>query len=244
MEKLYIVMPVYNEASNIRQTVADWYPITEFGQDSRLLLIDDGSKDDSFKIMQELTEEYPRLEILTKDNEGHGPTVRKAYIEALARGADYIFQTDSDGQTDPREFPAFWEERTSYSAQIGKRSDREDGWQRKFVSWGLRTSLKMFFHVSTEDPNTPFRLLHHTVLEEFLPLIPEEFALSNAFLSVCISYSQMTYRYLPIHFRPRQGGTNSINFKRICQIAWETVRRFPELNKVMRSKITPKEIQK
>ena len=48
MDKLYIVIPAYNEQDNIEQVINDWYPVIEKhngnGQ-SRLIVIDDGSKD-------------------------------------------------------------------------------------------------------------------------------------------------------------------------------------------------------
>ena len=51
MDKLYIVIPAYNEQDNIELVVNDWYPIIEKhngnGQ-SRLVIIDDGSKDSTY----------------------------------------------------------------------------------------------------------------------------------------------------------------------------------------------------
>ena len=46
MDKLYIVIPAYNEQDNIEEVVKDWYPIVEQrGEESKLVIIDDGSKD-------------------------------------------------------------------------------------------------------------------------------------------------------------------------------------------------------
>ena len=45
MDKLYIVMPAYNEEANIETVIREWYPIIEAkSEDSRLVIIDDGSK--------------------------------------------------------------------------------------------------------------------------------------------------------------------------------------------------------
>lgn len=240
MDKLYIVMPVYNEAANLRHTVAEWYPLTRLGEESGLLLIDDGSRDNSAEILRELKEEYPRLEYLSKPNEGHGPTVLRAYREALARGADYVFQTDSDGQTSAQEFYDLWEKRRDYDAQIGVRKHREDGFSRKLVSQVLRLTLFLFFGQMTKDPNTPFRLWKRETLEAFLPLIPADFALCNAILSVFTVYSGVSVRYPEITFRPRQGGKNSINFRRIISIALSNIRRFPQLSRAMRKQLKRK----
>ena len=51
MNTLYIVIPAYNEAENITACVEDWYAIVERygGEGSRLVVIDDGSRDDTWK---------------------------------------------------------------------------------------------------------------------------------------------------------------------------------------------------
>lgn len=70
MEKsLYIVMPAYNEAENIKQTIDTWYPIVEkhsANGRSRFVIINDGSKDDTFRIMQEYAQTRPLFQPLTK----------------------------------------------------------------------------------------------------------------------------------------------------------------------------------
>ena len=55
MDKLYIVIPAYNEQDNIEEVVKDWYPVVEkTGAESRLVIIDDGSKDATYEKLQEL----------------------------------------------------------------------------------------------------------------------------------------------------------------------------------------------
>ena len=55
MEKLYIIIPAYNEEENIENVVRDWYEIvSRTGKDSRLIIIDDGSKDSTYAKLCEL----------------------------------------------------------------------------------------------------------------------------------------------------------------------------------------------
>ena len=101
-DSLYIVMPAYNEEANITAVIEEWYPVVEkVGGDSRLMIVNDGSKDKTYQIMRDLREKYPRLLTINKKNEGHGPAVLSAYKKAIDAGADFIFQTDSDGHTRP-----------------------------------------------------------------------------------------------------------------------------------------------
>lgn len=136
MDKLYIVVPAYNESENIENLINDWYPVVEEhngNRESRLVIVNDGSKDDTYERLQKLAKTRPLLLPLTKPNGGHGPTVLFGYRYALNQNADYIFQTDSDGQTNPSEFDEFWNNRNNYDAQFGNRTARGDGQQRAFV---------------------------------------------------------------------------------------------------------------
>ena len=97
MEKLYIVIPAYNEAENIQGVVEEWYralELVDMSKESRLLVIDDGSRDETFQIICGLKEKMPKLLVATKDNSGHGPTLLYGYQYAIREGADFIFQTD------------------------------------------------------------------------------------------------------------------------------------------------------
>ena len=221
MDRLYIVIPAYNEEENIEQVIRDWHPVVERHSaegTSRLVVIDDGSKDGTYKILQEYQKKYPLLEAVTKPNAGHGATVLFGYHYALEHGADYVFQTDSDGQTLPEEFEPFWEQREQYDLLIGKRCHRQDGTSRVFVTRVLRLVVGLTFRVWVEDANTPYRLMHADTLREVLKRVPEGFNLSNVLISVLYCKGPYRVKYLPITFRPRQGGVNSINIKKIVRI--------------------------
>ena len=98
MDSLYIVMPAYNEEENIEEVVRAWYPLLEGkGQESRLVIADSGSQDQTHAILTRLQEELPMLEILEETPRQHGPKLIALYRLAVSRGADYVFQTDSDG---------------------------------------------------------------------------------------------------------------------------------------------------
>lgn len=158
MDTLYIVIPAYNESENIKRTIEEWCPVVEKhngGGASRLVIINDGSRDDTYEIASAECETHPLLTVLTKPNGGHGSTVLYGYRYALENGADYIFQTDSDGQTDPEEFEKFWQIREGYDAIFGNRTSRGDGFSRAVVEKVLCAVLWTYFHVSVPDANAP-----------------------------------------------------------------------------------------
>ena len=230
MDKLYIVIPAYNEEENIEIVVREWHDVViKINERSRILLIDDGSKDNTFTKLKELQKELPQLETVTKPNSGHGATVIYGYQYALVNGADYVFQTDSDGQTLSSDFWQFWENRKKYDFQIGSRKSRQDGIFRILVAKILRLILFLQFGSWIIDANTPFRLMSAQSLTDLLPKIPNDHNLANVLLTVLYTKTKKKMRYVPITFRPRQGGVNSINIRKIIKIGWKAVKDFYQL---------------
>ena len=229
---LYIIIPAYNEEANIEQVVRDWIPIVEkINRESRLVVIDDGSKDNTYKKLCELKKEFQQLEAVTKTNSGHGATVLYGYDYALKHNADFIFQTDSDGQTLASEFESFWQDREKYVAIIGHRNHRKDGFSRIIVTRVLKFVLWCIFGLSIADANAPYRLVKREILEKYITKIPKDFNLSNVMLTVLLVDGEENISFRPITFRPRQGGVNSINLPRIMKIGWQAVKDFSRIKK-------------
>ena len=234
MENLYIIVPAYNESENIENLIKDWYPVVEKhsgdGQ-SRLVVVNDGSKDNTYELLCELAKTRPLLQPLTKENGGHGATLLFGYRYALEHHADYIFQTDSDGQTNPGEFEAFWDARTQYDAIIGSRSKRQDGRDRKFVEATLLFILRIMFGVKVPDSNAPFRLMKSSLVGKYINKMPENFNLPNVMLTTYFAYFHESIKFIEITFKPRQGGINSINIRKIVKIGLNAVKDFAQLKK-------------
>lgn len=223
-------MPAYNEEKNIGSVIEQWYPVVEkIGAGSRLVILNDGSKDGTYKKIQKYQEKYDRLIGIDKPNEGHGGTILKGYHYAVDAGADYVFQTDSDGQTLPEEFWQFWEKRKKCGLLIGYRKKREDGLSRIFVTRVLRLVLFLIFGTWVKDANTQYRLMRGKQLEKVLKRIPDVFFLSNVLMTVIYEKHHLYVEYIPITFRPRQAGKNSINMKRIAGIGRQALGDFIRL---------------
>ena len=233
-DTLYIVMPAYNEEANIEDVIKQWHPVCERinkeGNEAKLVIANDGSKDQTFAIMLKLCEQYPYLIPIDKPNSGHGATVLYLYRYAINAGANFVFQSDSDGQTLPEEFWQMWEHRHEYDFQIGTRGGREDGANRVFVTKTLRLVVWLMFGVWAKDANTPFRLMNTVRLQTIMKLIPEDFFLANVAVSAIAVKTKEKIAWYPITFRPRQGGVNSINMKRIFKIGIKALGDFRMIN--------------
>lgn len=237
MEKLYIVVPAYNESENIENLIHDWYPVIEQyngNGESRLVVVNDGSKDNTYEILQDYAKTHPLLLPLTKKNGGHGSTVLYGYRYAIEQGADWIFQTDSDGQTNPAEFAQFWEYHNQYDAIIGNRVVRGDGKSRKFVENTVCMLLRMIFGIKVQDANAPFRLMKAELVEKYIDRLPKDYNLPNIMFTTYFVFYSEKVKFLPITFKPRQAGTNTINVKKIVKIGWNALGDFRELKKDMK----------
>lgn len=238
METIYFVLPAYNEEANIEEVIAQWHPlcekITAEGNDAWLVIANDGSKDKTFAIMQGLQSKYPLLIPLDKTNSGHGATLLYLYRYTIEHKADYIFQTDSDGQTIPEEFWQMWLNRHDYDFQIGTRGGRQDGISRVIVTKTLRLVVWLMFHVWVKDANTPFRLMRADKLKRIMDVIPPDYNLANVAISAIAVRWSYNIGWYSITFRPRQGGVNSINMKRIFKIGVKALSDFRTINRNLR----------
>ena len=238
MDKLFIVVPAYNEQDNIEETVKQWHKVfdnIDASKDSKLVIINDGSKDNTYDILLKLQKKYYHLLPLTKKNQGHGPTLIFGYKYALSNKADYIFQTDSDGQTNPDEFYDFWNDRNKYDAQLGNRIVRGDGKSRKFIENTVCFLLRIYFGIKVEDANAPFRLMKTSLIEKYINKLPNDYNLPNIMLTTFFSYNNEKITFKEISFKPRQAGTNSINIKKITKIGVKALKDFCNFKKNMQN---------
>ena len=233
---LYVVMPAYNESENISETVKSWIRVLDGkSKKSRLVVADSGSTDNTHSILEELKKEFKQLETLDKTNQFHGPKVIALYDYALRKGADYIFQTDSDGQTDPNEFNGFWKERKKYDAVLGHRKKRGDGKSRAFVEKVVCRMLRLFFGVTVPDANAPFRLMKASLVKKYLKKIPKDYDLPNIILTAYFAYNNEKIVFKEVSFAPREAGVNSINLKKIVKIGVGSLSNFKKFRKDMKS---------
>lgn len=136
-----------------------------------------------------------------------------------------------------RHFPlnlnSFGIQREAWDMVIGM-AKQPSGWRQSYLCYSYSTPCdRICFGVSVKDANTPFRLMKADTLRRYIDLIPNDFNLSNVVLSVIYAKKECRVKYLPITFRPRQGGINSINMKKIFKIGRQALKDFRQINRVL-----------
>jgi glycosyltransferase involved in cell wall biosynthesis len=209
-DKLIIVMPVYNEQDALPFVVKEWIEALRTLQTPfELYAIDDGSTDNTPRVLQSLVRDYPELRTFRKSNSGHGQTCIYGYQLAIKAHATHILQIDSDGQCDPIFFSKFWQVRSSHPVLFGYRVTRDDGFKRWLISRVVSFVTLLATKTWVKDANVPYRLVQAKTLELAIQNIPSDFNLAN--ILVAVRLKQMAgIRWLPIHFRDRIAGTPSV----------------------------------
>ena len=104
MKVLSIVVPVYNTEKYIRRCL-DSVLLDEVVEDIEVILVNDGSKDNSLKIMREYEKKYPNtVVVVDKENGGHGSAVNAGLVKATGK---YFRVLDSDDWFNSSEFGMF-----------------------------------------------------------------------------------------------------------------------------------------
>ncbi len=230
--ELAVVMPVYNEAANIAVVLGEWFSCLQIVCPNFILFaINDGSKDQSARVLASFHNQLGhRLRIVNKANSGHGLTCREGYELALAEGAEWIFQIDSDGQCDPKFFNSFYANRAECDCVFGYRRTRDDGLGRTIISRCCQLVLWLLTGRYLVDPNVPYRLMRAGALRKALRRVPSDFDLQNIGLTFALRQQELTWKFFPIHFRGRRGGENSINYRKIAKMGIDFLHDFRRLS--------------
>lgn len=129
MEKLSILIPVYNERATVAEAVRRARTV-ELPVDREVILIDDGSTDGSGQIIDQLADSTVRV-IHQPENMGKGAALRRG-IEAST--GDWIIVYDADLEYDPRDWPTLLRPALEGEARVVYGS-RFTGERRNMMFW-------------------------------------------------------------------------------------------------------------
>lgn len=165
--ELVIIVPVYNEATTLKQFAEDWIvTLRTLTNSFECHFYNDGSKDNSEIVLLELKNTYPEIRLFSKENTGHGPTITQGY--AFAKKFKWVFQIDSDHELPVDDFEKMWNRRNSYDLLLGKRINRNSSMFRKTLTLLSSICVTLFAGKGITDINIPYRLIRGEKLQSFL----------------------------------------------------------------------------
>lgn len=170
--KLSVVIPVYNERVTLRQVVSK---VLSVPLDIELICVDDGSRDGSREILQDLQKEHPQIRIfLQAQNMGKGAALRRGIQEATG---DFVVIQDADLEYDPAEYPILLEPLVQNKADVVYGSRFQGGGPHRVLyfwhsvgNWLLTLLSNAFTNLNLTDMETCYKVFRREVLQ----LIPIE----------------------------------------------------------------------
>ena len=163
---LSVVLPAYNEAENLEEVVTSALKaLPAVTPDFEVIIVDDGSTDDTPKIANELVEKhYPRVRLFQHAaNAGYGSAIRTG----LTNGQyDLLFYTDTDRQFDLKELAQFAPHIHEHDLVICFRVYRYDTVLRSILSWCYNLVVRVLFRVRVRDVDCAYKLMRREVLEK------------------------------------------------------------------------------
>ena len=211
MIKVSVIIPAYNEAMGIRDTLVE---LEEFlNEDFEILVIEDGGEDNTYEIVDELTKEYSNIRCIRhRRNKGYGSAIVTGCRHA---NGNIIAWYDADGQHRPEDLLAIISkmEKEDLDYCIGIRT--KDSYQDKSRIIG-KSILKRVVNFLAKEPmadfNSGMRAFRKEVLIRYINLLPRRFGASTV-----TSFIMQEENYVggggPIHVRKRVGKSSVKQFR-------------------------------
>jgi glycosyltransferase involved in cell wall biosynthesis len=161
---LSLCFPCFNEEAVIGKILVDAYGILpEFVSDFELLVVDDGSSDQTASIVVEMARREDRIRLVQHNrNRGYGAAVITAIRAAKGEWTCLI---DGDGQFSVRDLPQFLLAAHSCDVVVGYRHHRADNMLRRFNAFGWSWLMYYLFGLRFRDLDCGFKLFPRWVIE-------------------------------------------------------------------------------
>jgi glycosyltransferase involved in cell wall biosynthesis len=223
---LSFVLPAYNEAENIeesvRQGVRALERLVSEGQLSvwEIVVVDDGSTDGTVEHVRAVGDPRIRL-VMHAENQGYGAALRTGFSSARH---ELIFFTDSDLQFDVGEIGLLIPWIAEFDIVAGYRSSRQDPWVRRAnaAAWGM--ALYGAFGLDVEDVNCAFKLFRRPVLDGIE--IRSDGAFINAEILLKAVAHGFTLKQIPVSHFARGAGEQTGAHPKVVFRAFRELARF------------------
>ncbi|MBV9122037.1 MAG: glycosyltransferase family 2 protein [Planctomycetes bacterium] len=216
---LSIIIPIKDEQDNLRPLHDRLrQALDPLGAAYEVIFVDDGSRDGSFRLLQELAARDPRLKVV-RLRRNFGQTA------ALQAGIDYstgeaLITMDGDLQNDPADIPILLDKLAEgYDAVLGLRARRQDNLLiRKVPSLLGNWLIRQVTGVHIKDMGCTLRVMRRD-LAEALPLYGE----MHRFVPVLAQHYGARLVQIPVRHHPRSAGKTKYNLTRTVRVMLDLI---------------------
>lgn len=225
-QALSIVIPVYNDEDVLDELVRRLIPVAKsLSEDYEVIFIDDGSRDQSWKILIKLQKGNPKLKIIKlARNFGQSNSTAAGLDHA---SGDIIVIMDSDLQDRPEDIPKLIQsmEENDMDMAIVKWISRKDSFSKKFFSKFFHSISNRITNLHYEPGLGVFRVLRKNALDQ-IKSIPET---TGTTLSL-MYWSGFDYSIVELQRDARYAGASGYNLRKMLKLAADRIfsySRFP-----------------
>ena len=163
---LSIFFPAYNDSGTIASLViAALRTARKLTDDFEVIVVNDGSADNTAEILDELARTYPEVRVVHHErNRGYGGALRTGFATATR---DLVFYTDGDAQYDPAELELLWR---AFGDDVdlvnGYKISRSDPMHRIVIGRVYHHTVKILFGLTVRDVDCDFRLMRRSIFDK------------------------------------------------------------------------------
>ncbi len=217
LSSLSIFFPCYNDAGTIATMIIRAMQVAPtVTDDFEVIVINDGSQDDSALILEEMKRVYDgRLKVLHETRaSGYGGVLRKGFARAEK---EWIFYTDGDAQYDPRELTALVDALHGPVDMVnGYKIKRHDPLHRIWIGLAYQYFVKWIFGLKIRDVDCDFRLMHRAIFDR-IQLESHSGTITFEMVKK-MQDAGATIAEAPVHHYYRQyGGSQFFNIRRVLR---------------------------
>ncbi len=202
---LTIIVPVYNEEENINKLEEELSKyVYRSSVSACVLFVDDGSKDKSKLLIQEVCERNAHLFYISFDrNYGLSAAIKAGIDTAQSSFVGYI---DADLQTSPKDFELLLPYKDEYEMVVGIRRGRKDSFGKKLSSKVANSFRRMMTKDGVEDTGCPLKIIH----TEYAKRIPM-FTGMHRFLPALLQLQHGRVKQVPVSHFERTAGQSKFH---------------------------------
>lgn len=205
---LSVCMPAYNEEANLPDMIADVVAVMEPRfDDFEIVVTNDGSKDRTGQVLEELAQRYPQLKPVHHEvNQGYGAAVFTALSNA---SKEVIFFTDSDRQFKLEEIDKLLPHLEEADLVVGYRAPRRDPFLRVLFGHGWSALVTLLFGYTARDIDCAFKVFRRSTFQRVAPHIQSRGATFSAEWLVLSKRAGFRIKEVPVSHLPRVAGSQT-----------------------------------
>lgn len=225
---LSVFFPCHNEQDNIGPLVTKTLDVLpRISHDFEIIVVDDGSKDQTAPIVRDLAEKHPEVRLVQHEvNRGYGGALQSGFRAATK---EWVFYTDGDGQFDIAEIVDLVALTKEYDVVTCYRMNRQDSFVRKLNAraWGMLVNLLFRFNI--RDVDCAFKLYRREIFDH-IEMHSQGALIDTEILARC-RQAGYTMVQRGVHHYPRVAGQQSgANLKVIIRAFIELFKLYGRIN--------------